>query len=406
MIDRTYTLRAGLMGISLLALSGCVNNQLNALDWDLRSGNGLDTTNAARAATTNRPAPDARGVISYPTYQVAVGQRGDTVTTIAQRVGLDAASLARFNGLTPGDNVNAGEVLVLPSRVGAASPAAPTATTPAQAGLDVTSIATTALDRVGTSTLPAPAATATTAAAPAAAAPVQSGAEPVRHQVKRGETAFTIARTYNVSARALAEWNGLNADLAVREGQYLLIPTAAPGARPPAAPPGTIAVPTPGSGSPTPTPPSASQPLPDEDPAPAAAPAPNTPASPALGEDRTAASSTRMTMPAQGSIIRGYAKGRNEGIDIGAAAGSPVVAAADGTVAAITKDTQQVPIIVIRHADGLLTVYAGVDGITVAKGDSVRRGQKIAVVRAANPAFLHFEVRRGVESTDPTAFLQ
>ena len=386
-------LRTGLIGLSLLALSGCVTNEINALDWDLRSGGGLDTTNAARQASANRPAPDARGIISYPTYQVVVGQRGDTVASVAQRIGLDATALARFNGLTTGDTINAGEVLVLPSRVGAGP--VPTATTPAAAGLDVTSIATTALDRVGTTTLPA-----------AAPAPVQPGAEPLRHLVKRGETAFTIARTYNVSARALAEWNGLNADLAVREGQTLLIPTGAPGARAPAAPPGTIPVPTPGAGSPTPTPPSATQPLPDEDPAPAAAPAPNTPASPALSADRTAASGTRMTLPAQGSIIRGYAKGRNEGIDIGAAAGSPVVAAASGTVAAITKDTQQVPIIVIRHADGLLTVYAGVDGITVKKGDAVQRGQKIAVVRAANPAFLHFEVRRGVESTDPSAFLQ
>lgn len=394
MTPRNHSLRASLMGISLLALTACVNDQINALDWDLRSGgSALDTTTAARGATGNRPAPDARGIITYPTYQVAVGQRGDTVATVAQRVGLDAAALARFNGLTTGDTVNAGEVLVLPSRV--AGGAAPTATTAAAAGLDVTSIATTALDRVGTTTLPA---------APAAAA--ASGAEPLRHQVKRGETAFTIARTYNVSAKALAEWNGLNADLAVREGQFLLIPTAAPGARPPAAPPGTVAVTTPGAGTPTPTPPSATQPLPDEQTTPAAAAVENTPASPDLGTDRTAASSTGMTMPASGSIIRGYAQGRNEGIDIGAAAGSAVVAAAAGTVAAITKDTQQVPIIVLRHADGLLTVYAGVDGITVAKGDSVARGQKIAVVRAASPAFLHFEVRRGVASTDPAPFLQ
>ncbi|MGL4320085.1 MAG: LysM peptidoglycan-binding domain-containing protein, partial [Paracoccaceae bacterium] len=361
-MTRIATLRATLLGASVLALSGCLNNANNTLgnlDWDLRSGNARDTTGAARQATTNRPTPDARGIISYPTYQVAVGQRGDTVATIASRVGLDAAQLASFNGLTTGDTINAGEVLVLPTRVGAATPAAPTATTPAQAGLDVTSIATTALDRVGTTTLPTPAATPT-----AAPAPVQPGAEPIRHQVKRGETAFTIARTYNVSARALAEWNGLNADLAVREGQFLLIPTAS--GRPPEreAPEETAAVTTPGAGTPTPTPPSATQPLPDEDPAPAAEPAENTPESPALAEDRTAASSTQMTMPAQGSIIRGYAKGRNEGIDIGAPAGSPVVAAASGTVAAITKDTQQVPIIVIRHDGGLLTVYAGVDGIT------------------------------------------
>lgn len=399
MISRPHSLRATLVGVSLITLSACVNGGgLNNLDWDLRGGTpgGFDTTEAARQVTGNRPAPDARGVISYPTYQVAVGQRGDTVGTIAQRIGIDAASLASFNGLQPNTPINQGEVLALPSRVGASGgPVIATGPGAAATGLDVTSIATTALDRVGPSTTTPP---------PVAAA----GPEPIRHQVKRGETAFSIARTYNVSAKALAEWNALGPDLAVREGQFLLIPTAVAGAAPPAGAP--VAVTTPGSGTPTPLPPSSTTPLPDEDTPRAgevtSGTVPNTPASPDLGSTRTAASATQMTLPAQGSIIRGYAKGRNEGIDIGAAAGSAVVAAADGTVAAITKDTQQVPIIVLRHADGLLTVYAGVDGITVAKGDSVQRGQQIAVVRAANPAFLHFEVRRGVESTDPAAFLQ
>jgi murein DD-endopeptidase MepM/ murein hydrolase activator NlpD len=104
--------------------------------------------------------------------------------------------------------------------------------------------------------------------------------------------------------------------------------------------------------------------------------------------------------------VRPYEKGKNEGIGIGAAAGSPVRAAADGTVAAITQDTDQVPIIVIRHADNLLTVYANVEGISVAKDATVRRGQTIAAVRPGNPTFLHFEVRRGFESVDPMTLLQ
>ncbi len=393
MTPRKYPLRASLMGVSLLALAACSDTAIGDLDWDLRGGSGgvLDTSTAARQVTGNRPAPDARGVISYPTYQVAVGQRGDTVATIASRIGVDAASLASFNGLKPTDPVNQGEVLALPTRVAAGTTPGSATLPTAGGGLDVTAIATTALDRVGPSTTTAP------AAVPA------TGAEPARHQVKRGETAFSIARTYNVSAKALAEWNALGPDLAVREGQYLLIPAAVPGAAPPRA---ATVVTAPGSGTPTPPPPSATQPLPDEDTPTAAEVQQTVPASPDLGDTRTAASATQMTMPASGGIIRGYAKGRNEGIDIGAAAGSNVVAAADGTVAAITKDTQQVPIIVIRHADGLLTVYAGVDGIAVAKGDSVKRGQTIAKVRAASPAFLHFEVRRGVDSTDPAAFLQ
>lgn len=101
---------------------------------------------------------------------------------------------ARYNALKPGDGLRSGEVLALPGRASAAL----TGTTgqiiggPNSGGpIDVSTIATTALDRVG----PSP-----------TTAPRTSGAEPVRHKVARGETAFTIARSYNVSAKSLADW--------------------------------------------------------------------------------------------------------------------------------------------------------------------------------------------------------
>ena len=278
-------------------------------------------------------------------------------------------------------------MIALPRRVAAAAtPVSGTA-----GAVDVSTIAGTALDRVD-STGGAPARTTQTA-----------GPEPVRYQVKRGETAFTIARSFGISAKALADWNGLDSEMSVREGQFLIIPTAA------SAPltSGEIAADAgPGEGSPTPQPPSASEPLPDETTQPAAAVAADTPASPDLAAQATAASATEFAMPASGSIIRGYTKGKNDGIDIAAAAGSPVKAAADGTVAAITVDTAGTAIVVLRHASGLLTVYVGVDAVTVAKGAAVKRGQTIAKVRAGNPAFLHFEVRKGVESVDPLPYLQ
>ena len=74
-------------------------------------------------------------------------------------------------------------------------------------------------------------------------------------------------------------------------------------------------------------------------------------------------------------------------------------------LAAITKDTKGVAIVVIKHADGLLTVYTNVDNLLVKKGDAVTRGQEIAKVRAGTPAFLHFEVRKGLESVDPDDFI-
>ncbi len=162
----------------------------------------------------------------------------------------------------------------------------------------------------------------------------------------------------------------------------------------------------PGTASPTPVPPSATQPLPAEKTQPAAAKPQGTPTSPDLGKTRTAASDSKFVMPADGKIIRPFVKGKSEGIDIGATAGSPVRATAAGEVVAITKDTGQVPILVMRHADNLLSVYAGIDNVKVSKGDKVAKGQAIAVVRNANPAFLHFELRKGVEALDPMTLLQ
>ena len=62
-------------------------------------------------------------------------------------------------------------------------------------------------------------------------------------------------------------------------------------------------------------------------------------------------------------------------------------------------------LVVIRHADDLLTVYTHLENLSVAKDQSVSRGQQIGEVRAGDPSFLHFEVRRGMESQDPTQFL-
>ncbi|MFU8835188.1 peptidoglycan DD-metalloendopeptidase family protein [Roseovarius autotrophicus] len=370
------------------------------LDIDMRGafGDAPSTAAAARTASSSaRPQPDARGIISYPSYQVAVARRGDTLARLATRIGTDAEELARFNGIQTGDILREGEIVALPHRV--AEPAGGPIQPPS--GVDIASVAGGAIaradaQRVQTTDLDPPR---TTAAAP------QAGAEPVRHRVERGESAFSIARLYNVSVRNLADWNGLGPDFAVREGQYLLIPVAMPGET--AAPfdaRETATVTPPGSGSPTPTPPSAARPLPAEETKPAAAPA--TPvAAPDLGQTETRPGSARMIQPVEGSIIRDYAKGRNDGIDIAAAPGAPVKAADAGTVAAITEDTNGIPIVVIRHQGSLLTVYSNVGALNVKKGDTVARGQKIAEIRRDGAAALHFEVRDGFESVDPNRYL-
>ena len=187
--------------------------------------------------------------------------------------------------------------------------------------------------------------------------------------------------------------------MSVREGQYLLIPVAS--ANQPARTRQNIA---PGAGTTTPLPPSATEPLPAENATPK--PATPAPASPNLGSQRTAASSNaKLLYPVQGNIIRAYSS-KSDGIDIAASAGTPVKAADAGVIAAITRDTEQVPILVIRHKGNLLTIYANVDAISVKKGDRVTRGQTIAKVRAAKPAFVHFEVRKDFDSVDPIPYLE
>lgn len=390
MIRKVFSLSAG--ATALVLLGACDTG----FEMDLRGNmGGLDTSGAAARATADKPGTDTRGVISYPSYQVAVARRGDTVAQVADRVGLDRQELARFNGLQPDDRLRPGEVLALPRRV----------PEPGQAqgeAIDVSALASGAIDRAAPSVEP-PQST------PAPSQPVRGrpeGPEPVRHKVERGETAYSISRLYDIPVRSLADWNGLGPDLDVREGQFLLIPVATTLREPARETDGQGGeTEAPGQGSEAPSPPSASTPLPRDD---SKVSSSTLPASPDLGRSRTSASrpASLFQAPVDGPVIRAYAKGRNEGIDLSAAPGTPVLAAADGEVAAITRDTDQVPILVLRHKDGLLTVYANIDRISVKKGTRVKRGQAIAVVRTGDPGFVHFEVRNGFESVDPAPYLK
>ncbi|MGR3320432.1 MAG: peptidoglycan DD-metalloendopeptidase family protein [Pseudooceanicola sp.] len=384
----------GLAASALALAAGCSQ----PLDWDMRGHfNQFSTAEAARLATTDRPRPDARGIISYPNYQVAVARDGDTVARVAERIGMDPATLASHNGLKVDDRLRRDEVLALPARV-----AEPSAATGAP-GTDIAALAGGAIDRAGDRSV---ATTTLDPATPAAAPAPQPGPEPTRHKVTRGETAFTVARLYNVSVRALAEWNGLDSDYTIREGQYLLIPVAAARGTAPAARPSAATEP-PGAGTPTPVPPSAAKPLPEEKTVPvAAAAAAPKPAAPDIGQAETPRSNAAMVFPVKGSIIREYSKGRNDGIDIQAAAGTEIRAADAGQVAAITADAEGNHVIVIRHEGKLLTIYSNVTGITVKEKQSVKRGETIAKIPTGNATFVHFEVRKGLESTDPLPYLQ
>lgn len=396
MAIRHIPLRRVLMtGVAAATLAACAD-----LDFDVRDvGDGFDTTSAVQDLP-GRPSPDDRGVISYPNYQVVVARQDDTIRGIAIRLGQDPNALAEYNGIAPDVILRQNEIIALPTRVAEPSPATGAIATGPIQPLDVSAIATSALDRADAQGTVQTAPLAPAAAPPAP--PVARGTEPVQHQVQRGETVFSISRLYNVPVRSIAEWNGLDSEFTIREGQFLLIPQGNLPA------PTAVAAPVtaPGAGTPTPVPPSAATPLPDDvSAAPLATVA--APSAPDLGTPSPppATSSARFSLPLQGNIIRGYSPGTNEGIDIAAAAGTDVRAAGSGTVAAVTTDTSGGSIVVLKHSDGLLTVYTQMEALTVAKDASVSAGQVIGKVRAGNPSFLHFEVRRGLQSLDPADYL-
>ncbi|MBI3178772.1 MAG: peptidoglycan DD-metalloendopeptidase family protein [Deltaproteobacteria bacterium] len=126
-----------------------------------------------------------------------------------------------------------------------------------------------------------------------------------------------------------------------------------------------------------------------------------------------AASAVRYPLrwPLEGTITSRYGqRGRNkhDGIDIHAPKGSAVHAAADGEVVFADSYGGYGKMVLVKHAGGLVTVYAHHDRLLVRQGQRVSAGQAIATVgqtgRATGP-HLHFEVRRGVSPDNPLRYL-
>jgi murein DD-endopeptidase MepM/ murein hydrolase activator NlpD len=117
--------------------------------------------------------------------------------------------------------------------------------------------------------------------------------------------------------------------------------------------------------------------------------------------------------PVQGKVIGAFGSSKdgmkNDGVNIAAPNGAPVVASADGTVAYAGNELRGFGnMILIRHDGGYVTAYAHNASLLVKKGDKVKRGQTIARVGQTGAVFgpqLHFEIRKGTQPVDPMSFL-
>jgi murein DD-endopeptidase MepM/ murein hydrolase activator NlpD len=131
---------------------------------------------------------------------------------------------------------------------------------------------------------------------------------------------------------------------------------------------------------------------------------------PALSQSPSASSGgalEKFRWPLRGTIVQRFKAGETDGVDIAAPVGEPVHAAADGVCIHAGDDIQTYgKLIVIRHADGYVTVYADNSELDVKEGDTIRRGQIIAKSGVSeNVPHLHFELRKDGKPIDPIGYL-
>jgi lipoprotein NlpD len=182
---------------------------------------------------------------------------------------------------------------------------------------------------------------------------------------------------------------------------------AADAAAPPAAAPAASA-PAPAASAPGVTPPAPAPAAPAPSggaaftaPPVVAAPPPGGPAPAADGDGEWA-------WPSPGKVMQSFSESGNKGVVLGGKVGDPVVAAAEGRVIFSGNGPRGYGnLVIVKHANELLSVYAHNRTLSVKEGQAVKRGQKIAELGDSGTASprLHFEIRQQGKPVDPTRFL-
>jgi peptidoglycan hydrolase-like protein with peptidoglycan-binding domain len=120
----------------------------------------------------------------------------------------------------------------------------------------------------------------------------------------------------------------------------------------------------------------------------------------------------RLSWPLHGALATGFGPRGDrfhEGIDVPAATGTPVAAAAAGRVSFAGRFDGYGLLVVVAHAEGVRTLYAHLSGTGVHLRQRVRAGERIGRVGATGNAsgpHLHFEVRVRDAAVDPIPALR
>lgn len=200
----------------------------------------------------------------------------------------------------------------------------------------------------------------------------------ILHGVRYGETLLEIAERYDANIVDIIEVNRLDGDGSIYADSTILVP----------------------GGRILPRPAAAVRPAPTPTPAPARAVAPAAPAT----------SQFNFIWPTKDSITSYFGPSHPLGIDIRAPVGTPIKAAADGTVIFVggTRCCSYGLYVEVQHDGGFTTLYAHLASFAVASGDEVTAGTVLGFAgltgRTTGP-HLHFEIELDGVRRNPMIYL-
>ncbi len=224
------------------------------------------------------------------------------------------------------------------------------------------------------------------------------------HLVRQGQSGIAIARAYGVEWSRIVAANDLAEPYILRVGQRVVIPGSA-GEAPSRADRAAAFkldiddIITGGEPAPAPR----QQPV-----------RPATSAARVLPPSAVVVAPTRLTggaflWPVDGRVVKRFGPGasgeRNDGIKIAVRAGTPIHAVADGVVAYVGDGIAALGgLVIVKHGGGWTSVYGHASKLLVQRGQSVKRGQTIALsgdTGFADQPEVHFELRKGRVPVDP-----
>ena len=347
---------------------------------------------------------------------------GETVYNLSRRFGVPADIIMKMNGISADSGLKAGQKVVIPTYVYSSTAGVSAPDNDPKTAESKSSRGTQPLDKPkpaeqpanNLAVLPSTPKVKETAAVASETSPdnkTKTAAANGTYTVVDGDSLSKVARKTGVSVEALKQANGLK-DGNIRIGQTLKLGA---GGKPAAVvadakKPGNVDVNAKTASI------SPADKKPD-----AAKVAEYTPPKKAIADaekesDAAAPQGTgidRMRWPVRGKVVSGYGStggGRNDGIDISVPSGTPVKAAENGVVIYAGDGLKEFGnTLLVRHENGLVTVYGHASELKVQRGQKVKRGDEIAVSgmsgNAKSPK-LHFEVRKNSSPVDPSGFLE